>query len=143
LYTFSKRTAPFALYSTFDAPTGDACVARREVSNTPLQALSLLNDEIFVEVAQAIGRSVQPVECGDQVKALTIFRRVMTRVPEVEETAFLAAFAESQRTRLAGRVADAKKIAGEGATDADAVERAVWTLVARAVMNLDEAVTKN
>ena len=51
LYTFSKRTAPFALYNTFDAPTGEECLARREVSNTPLQALSVLNDTIFVEAA--------------------------------------------------------------------------------------------
>ena len=56
LYTFSKRTAPFAMFTTFDAPSGEACVARREVSNTPLQALTLLNDAVFIECAQALGR---------------------------------------------------------------------------------------
>ena len=56
LYTFTKRTAPFAMATTFDAPSGEVCVARREVSNTPLQALTLLNDPVFQEAAQALGR---------------------------------------------------------------------------------------
>ena len=56
LYTFSKRTAPFAAFTTFDAPTGEVCVARREVSNTALQALTLLNDAAFIEAAQKLGR---------------------------------------------------------------------------------------
>ena len=56
LYTFTKRTAPFAMATTFDAPSGEVCVARREVSNTPLQALTLLNDPVFEEAAQALGR---------------------------------------------------------------------------------------
>ena len=57
LYTFSKRTAPFAMFTTFDAPSGEACVARREPSNTPLQALTLLNDAALIECAQALGRA--------------------------------------------------------------------------------------
>src|SRR4029079_15091513 len=55
LYTFSKRTAPYAMFTTFDGPTGEVCVARREVSNTPLQALTLLNDPVFEQAAQALG----------------------------------------------------------------------------------------
>jgi hypothetical protein len=55
LYTFSKRTAPYAMFGTFDGPSGEACVARREVSNTPLQALTMLNDAVLAEAAQALG----------------------------------------------------------------------------------------
>ena len=55
LYTFSKRTAPYAMFTTFDAPSGEACLARREVSNTALQALTVLNDAVFVEAAQSLG----------------------------------------------------------------------------------------
>ena len=76
LYTFTKRTAPFAMATTFDAPSGEVCVARREVSNTPLQALTLLNDPVFEEAAQALGRLMAarggPVEerVDDPVPAL-------------------------------------------------------------------------
>ncbi|MEM7315414.1 MAG: DUF1549 and DUF1553 domain-containing protein, partial [Planctomycetota bacterium] len=54
LYTFSKRTAPFAAYVLFDAPSGENCIARRDRSNTPLQALTLLNDKMYLEMAQAL-----------------------------------------------------------------------------------------
>ena len=64
LYTFSKRAAPFAMLSTFDGPSGEECVARREVSDTPLQALTLLNDAVFVEVAQALGTDSSPSLSG-------------------------------------------------------------------------------
>ena len=58
LYTFAKRTAPYAMTAAFDGPSGEACTARREISNTPLQALTLLNDAVLVEAAQALGRSI-------------------------------------------------------------------------------------
>ena len=58
VYTFAKRSAPYAMFNTFDAPTGEACVARREMSNTPLQALTLLNDAVFIETAQALGATL-------------------------------------------------------------------------------------
>jgi hypothetical protein len=58
LYTFSKRTAPYAMFNTFDGPSGEACIAQREISNSPLQALTLLNDTVILEAAQALGRSI-------------------------------------------------------------------------------------
>ncbi len=143
LYTFNKRTAPFALYSTFDAPSGDVCVARREISNTPLQALSLLNDEVFVEAAQAMGKTFAALKETDQEKAAAIFRRFMTRPADADELAMLVEFTKAQRARLSARPADAKKLAGAGNAEADAVEIATWTATARAVMTLDEGVTKN
>ena len=68
LYTYSKRTAPFAMYATFDAPSGEACLARRESSNSPLQALTLLNDTIFLEAAQALGRWTAVQSGNDDAK---------------------------------------------------------------------------
>ncbi|MEZ0267195.1 MAG: PSD1 and planctomycete cytochrome C domain-containing protein, partial [Phycisphaerae bacterium] len=141
LYTFAKRTAPFALYNTFDAPAGDVCVARREVSNTPLQALSLMNDEVFMDAARALGKIATESPGDDAGKVGELFRRVMVRPAAADEVEMLASFAKARRAGLA--VAEAKKVAGDGATDADAVERATWTLVARAVMNFDEAVVKD
>ena len=141
VYTFAKRTAPFAMYNTFDGPTGEACVARREVSNTPLQALTLLNDPMLLEAAQALGRTYagQPGSTPDRLREL--FRLCLTRPPTVEEVQLLEDFAERQRARFAAQELDPAKIAG--ASDGDAVERATWTTLARALLNLDEAVTRH
>jgi hypothetical protein len=142
LYTFSKRTAPFALYQTFDAPGGEVCVARREVSNSPLQALSLLNDTVFVEAAQAMGARFADCGMDDAGRAREIFSRVLVRPPDGQELSMLVDFARQERNRFAQDARIAAKVAG-GADRGDLVERATWTAVARAVMNLDEAVTKD
>ncbi len=141
LYTFSKRTAPFAAFATFDAPSGEECVARREVSDTPLQALTLLNDAAFIECAQALGRSLAAQQGSDEERAAWLFRRCLTRPPTDDERAALAGFYRAQKERFARKELDAAKVAGPGAGDAN--ERAAWTATARAVLNLDEFVTKD
>jgi mono/diheme cytochrome c family protein len=140
LYTFSKRTSPFAMYNTFDAPSGEACLVRREVSNSPLQGLTLLNDTVFLEAAQALGKLA--VESGgtDASRATLLFRRCLTRPPQRDELAQLTAFASKERLRLAKNGAAARQLAG---ADKQAVDRATWTAVARALLNLDETVTRN
>jgi hypothetical protein len=140
IYTFAKRTAPFALYNTFDAPTGEACIARREVSNSPLQALSLLNDTVFLEAAQAMGRKFGDSKESDEARATEIFRRCLVRPPESDELAMLVDFARHQRERFAKKELNSAKVAGS--KEGEVVERATWTTVARAMMNLDEMVTK-
>ena len=140
LYTFAKRTTPFALYNTFDAPTGEECIARREVSNSPLQALSLMNDTVFVEAAQALGKSVAATDESDDARTALVFRRLLTRRPEPDEMKMLVDFACRQRRYFAGDAKDAVAVCGSSGPDS--AERATWTVVARAVMNLDEAVTK-
>ncbi len=136
LYTFAKRTAPFAMLTTFDAPSGEACVVRREVSNTPLQALTLLNDVVFTEASQALGRQFATISGGDEAKLVELFRRCLTRPPTDEEVTLLNRFLKTQRERLAAKELDADKLGGS-------VEEAAWSLVSRALLNLDEAVTKN
>jgi hypothetical protein len=140
LYTFAKRTAPFAMANTFDAPSGEACVARREVSDTPLQALTLLNDAMFSEAAQALGKTYADKAGTDESRAAAIFRRCLTRPPDSDELALLADFARQQRARFVVHELDAAKVAG--GSDGNVVERATWTVVTRAVFNLHEAVTK-
>jgi hypothetical protein len=141
LYTFIKRTAPYAMLTTFDAPTGEACIARREASNSPLQALTLLNDVVFVEAAQALGKELasQPGSIEERVR--TLFRRVLTRPPTDDEVAMLTHFLQTQKQRFEAKELDAKAIAGDGPGDAN--ERAAWTALARALFNLDEAVTRS
>jgi hypothetical protein len=140
LYTFSKRTAPFAAYAVFDGPTGETCLARRDRSNTPLQALTLLNDEMFLELARALAADAaarlgnSPTDC-----ATAIFRRLLTRPPTEFELNALLDFHASQRQRFEAGELDAAKIARDGSATP---RQAAWILVARAVMNLDEVITK-
>jgi hypothetical protein len=122
LYTFTKRTAPFAMATTFDAPTGEACLARRDVSNSPLQALTLLNDQMFMEAAQAMAKAVLAESPDDDTRLTNTFRRCLTRPPAADELTMLKTFLQKQR---------AQKLDGE----------ALWTSVCRAVLNLDEAIT--
>jgi hypothetical protein len=140
IYTFQKRTAPFAMTTTFDGPTGEACIARRDVSNSALQALTLLNDPMFVEVAQALGRGVMAAAPDDASRLRDLARRILSREFDAEEARDLGEYLDTQRRRIAAGEIDAATLAGGDA--ADAAERAVWMLAARAVMNLDEAIVK-
>jgi hypothetical protein len=140
LYTFAKRTAPYATFQTFDAPSGEACIARREVSNTPLQSLTLLNDEVFLEASQALGRTAAGLTGGDTSTATFLFRRILTRLPRPAELDQILAFLKSQRERIAQGTLRAEDLAGPG--EGSPTERAAWTAVARALLNLDEAVTR-
>jgi Protein of unknown function (DUF1549)/Protein of unknown function (DUF1553)/Planctomycete cytochrome C len=157
LYTFLKRTAPYAASITMDAPTSEATCVRRERSNTPLQALTLLNDAVFVEASRAMARRVV-AECADrsiEARARHAFRLCLTRPPRPEELARLAAFYDHQLARFRAGELDAAKVAGLDVKDpptpllssappsgADANELAAWTTVTRVLLNLDETVTK-
>ncbi len=129
------------MFTTFDAPSGEACLPRREVSNTPLQALTLLNDTVFVEAAQALGAmlAVRPGETAEKMDYL--FRRCLVRPAAEQERALLVNFYNVQRQRFAGKEVEAAEIAGSG--KGDLIDRAAWTVVARAVLNLDEMITKD
>ena len=141
LYTFQKRSAPFAMFNTFDAPSGEVCLARRESSNTPLQALALLNDVAFVEVAQHFGKLAAARPGTDSEKAAWMFRRALTRPPQASETQKLVDFIQKQRQRLTNGELKAEVLAPKGTENP--VESAVWFTAARALLNLDEAITKN
>lgn len=123
LYTFAKRTAPFAMAATFDGPSGEACVARRDVSNSPLQALTLLNDVVVTEAAQELGRRLAGQGGTVEERLTELFHRCLVRPPSAEELAALRKFFEDQKTRLD--------------------ERTAWLAVARVLFNLDEFITRN
>lgn len=140
LYTFSKRTAPYAMFTTFDAPTGEVCVARRDSSNTPLQALTLLNDQVFTEAAQTLGKQFAALHDTDQERMTALFRRCLTRTPSQQEIDLLLRFYAQQKARFESKALDAAAVAGT--SDGDTAQRAAWTTVARSLLNLDETVTK-
>jgi len=141
LYTFAKRTTPFAMTATFDGPSGEACLAKRERSNTPLQALTLLNDTVFLECARALGKMAAEFEGDDSKRAELIFRRCLTRAPTNEEREKLVQFYRAQLARFASGELKAAELLdvkeGERLN-----EQAAWTAVARVLLNLDETVTK-
>jgi hypothetical protein len=141
LYTFSKRTAPFALYNAFDAPTGEACLARRDVSNSPLQALELLNDVVFLEASRALGDKLAALPGATNDRITEAFRRCLTRAPNPGELALLEKFYLSQKQRFERGELDPAALLGDKRENA--AERAAWTTVARALFNLDEAITKS
>ncbi len=104
LYTFNKRTAPYPAFALFDAPSGEACIARRVNSNTPLQALNLLNDPVVLEAAQAMARGVMQADVTtprtDVEKATELFRRCVTRPPTAQEMAALLSYFKQQKNRF-------------------------------------------
>jgi hypothetical protein len=144
LYTFSKRTAPFAAYLVFDGPTGENCLPRRDRTNTPLQALALMNDPMFHEAAEGLAR-LTGASAAPSVGGLdplgSLFRRVLTRTPSEAERKEYLAFYETQRARLAsgGLEAGAILSAEKGPVTA---ELAAWAMVARVLLNLNENITR-
>ena len=146
IYTFTKRTSPFALTATFDAPSGEACVARREITNTPLQALSMLNDVTFMQAARELGKQTNPSNGDDRAKLSELFRKVLIRPASKDELDELIVYLARQRVRLNNGALLASKIladpGSENSTPEQTVDQAAWTLVARVLLNLDESVTK-
>ena len=141
VYTFMKRTAPFAMFTVFDGPSGEACLARRDVSNTALQSLTLLNDEMFLEIARALGKRVFEHSGDDREKADWMVRLVLTRPAESSELSDLTGFVAAERSRFTEQPADARKLSA--CEDATAPELAAWIALARAVLSLDETITRN
>ncbi len=128
------------MFTTFDAPSGEACLARREVSNTPLQALTLLNDMAFLEASQALGKMLAARNGSVEERAAYLFRRCVTRPPTPEELTLLTRFYTAQKQRLVSKELNAATIAGSN--EGDPIERAAWTALARSLLNLDEVITK-
>jgi mono/diheme cytochrome c family protein len=156
VYTFRYRSVPYPMLQTFDAPNGDSSCVRRSRSNTPLQALTSLNEPLFMESAQALAlKTLQSGGPTDQKRLEFVFRRCISRTPTAAESADLMKFLTKQTHRLeqgwlspwdlAGmndngspKVVDPKSLPS-GTTP---VQLAAWTAVSRVVLNLDETITK-
>jgi hypothetical protein len=147
LYTLWKRTVPPASLAIFDAPDREKCTARRALTNTPLQALTLMNDPTYVEAARALA---QRVLLGggkdDKSRVVSAFRLATGRPPTRKEVGVLRDLLERQRRTFAADRRSAVKLidVGESGRDTrlDAAELAAWTMVASTILNLDETITK-
>ena len=147
LYTFWKRTAPPPQMNILDAPSREACTIRRERTNTPMQALMLMNDPQFFEAARAFAeRAIKEGGETPEERIAYIFEMAAARLPKpVEEALLLKTFqAHYQELEADPEAAKALITVGESAPDEtlDAVEVAAWTMITNLILNLDEVLNK-
>ena len=152
VYTFIIRTAPFAQGAIFDAPNPGEICTRRERSNTPLQALTLLNDEVFFEAAQALAGRILREACvrsGTRATATAeerieyAFRLCLSRAPSADEKQRLVDYFHCQRESLEKNPQAVNAILTGGHLDKwHPVEAAAWTGVGSVLLNLHEFITK-
>ncbi|MBL9169975.1 MAG: DUF1553 domain-containing protein [Verrucomicrobiales bacterium] len=146
IYTTWRRSNPYPSMATFDAPNREVCTVRRDRSNTPLQALVTLNDPVYLEAAQALGRRMASAGATPADKARHGFRLCLSRSPaETELSALLKLYARTYE-RFVGDASRAKELAvasmSEAPKGADVAELAAWTVVGNVLLNLDETLMK-
>jgi hypothetical protein len=146
LYTFSKRTAPFAALAVFDGPSGETCTVARNRSNTPLQALTTLNDRMFIEFAEALGSRICEEQKEPRDRAASLAFAAWSRPATSEEVDMIVGYVQAQQARI-----QSKEIAPEIQTPhAERLKQQIerepelhaWILAARALLNTDEAIVK-
>jgi hypothetical protein len=147
LYAHWQRTFLQPMLANFDAPSREECTAIRTVSNTPQQALTLLNDPTFVEASRVFAASLLVAQCPTDTQTLDLaFRRALARSPKAKEQASLLTFLGEQREHYQQNADESKKLMAVGMASApksaDAAELAAWTQVCRVILNLHETITK-
>ena len=128
IYCIRRRSARNPSFAAFDAPTRTACTVQRRISNTPLQALALLNGPVYVDAAQALGKSMETAEGGDSDRLILGFRKCTSRLPETAELSLLLALLGESRQIYRER----------GVEQPDPM---AWLDVASTLLNLDETIT--
>ncbi|MDA0919372.1 MAG: DUF1553 domain-containing protein [Planctomycetota bacterium] len=146
LYTYWKRTVAPPMMTNFDAAGRETCEVRQSRTNTPLQALNLLNDVTFVEAARVLAQNVLASVGEDRQRLDRIFERLLSRLPSAREQVILLASLSHHREQFANDEAAARVLIRTGewpvADELPPAELAAWTTICSTIMNLDEAVTK-
>jgi len=141
LYTFRYRSIPYPMLQAFDAPNGDFSCVRRARSNTPLQALALLNEPVALDCARSLAAlTLKEGGATERDRLIFAFRRCTARTPTDAEVDVLASLLAKQAGRFASGEVDPAKLSGT--TGEGVAEHASWTVVARVLLNLDETITK-
>ena len=144
-YTFFQRTAPYPMLSLFDAPDSNTSCTRRERSNTPLQALMLWNDPVFLECAQHLaGQILEMPNATDSQRIEHLFVTALARRPESLELDTMTTLLENSRQTYGSDPPLARTLLGTSETQSDSqsTEWASWFTVVRTLMNLDEFITR-
>ena len=150
LYTFRYRSTPYPALQAFDAPNGDFSCVRRARSNTPVQALTTLNETVFLEAARALAlMTAREGGAADATRLEFAFRRALARKPTARESAELIGLLNRQRERFAAGELNPWNLATSDPDKPFALPKGVrmddlaaWTAVARVLLNLDETITK-
>jgi hypothetical protein len=151
LYTFRFRSVPYPMLQNFDTPRGDAACVRRVRSNTPIQALTTLNEDLFVECSRALAMRIVAVANDDQERIIHAFRQCTGRSPGEHELETLLRFLRNQKERFTAEPEQNSIQLVTGSPEGKlqlpgnvtASEAAAWTAVSRVLLNLDEVVTKD
>ncbi len=152
MYTFFKRTLPHPTLMTFDCPDANVACVNRTVSNTPLQALTLLNNESFVEASQALAKRLLTEEPGnagaksqaaDNARLAAAMRYCLARTPRTDELDRLDTLLDNARTYYRDHPEEAAEMIGRfAAPTVPNAEAAAWTATVRVLLNLDEFITR-
>ncbi|MEZ6087733.1 MAG: DUF1553 domain-containing protein [Pirellulaceae bacterium] len=156
MYTFWKRTSAPPTMTMLDAPSRESCTARRERTNTPLQALMLLNEVQFVECARNLAQRALLLEeasasgdqsfTDDQSRLAWIFESLTSRPPSESEISELTGLLADARSTFANQAKNASLLLKVGDSPVNSSvateELAAWTVVASTLLNLDQVVTK-
>ena len=147
MYTYWKRSIPYPPQLTFDAPNREVCTDSRARTNTPLQALVLLNDPGYVEAARVLAERIVKEGGSDTAARLNFaFKLCTSRIPSEKEIGILAHIYQDNLARYRQNPAAAAKLISVGeaprAAEMDAAELAAWTAIGNVLLNLDETITK-
>jgi hypothetical protein len=147
LYVYWRRSVPYASFVTFDAPSRETCTVKRPRTNTPLQALALMNDPVYLEASRGFGLRVMQnggATVADRVKYA--FRVCLARNPTETELERMTKAFETELEHFLKKRADANQLVNIGATpppaNVDLLELAAWTVISQVLLNLDETITK-
>ena len=148
VYTHWQRQFLHPMLKAFDAPSREECTARRPVSNTPLAALTLLNDPSFIEAARTLAaHAIHEADGTPAGRIRWMWRTVLSREPRAEEAAVLQRLFEDNFKRYRDNSAAAEKLLAVGLSprsgDISPAELAAWTVVARALLNLHETIVRS
>jgi hypothetical protein len=144
MYTYLWRSSPYPAMTVFDFPDANVACTRRSRSNTPLQSLTLANDQQFIEIAQGLAvRVLNATLPADDARLRYAFRVCLSREPKPAESQRLTKLLTQQRTEFAANLKEAERLTPAlVSVKANVQEFAAWTAVARVLLNLDEFITR-
>ena len=144
MYTFFKRTAPHPNLNTFDCPDSNTTCVERRSSNTPLQALTTLNNKVFVDASRALARRILNSNFSNNIDRLQFaYRLCVSREPSADELSSLADLLSAGTQWYGDQAPDAEKLIGQPRlSEITIAEQAAWVATTRIILNLDEFITR-